>query len=116
VIRSIQHAGWLGVADCLTESRRTGRAFACSVLPVCILYTPPMSEPESKYVLTTDPRMPSKSNLWGTMVGRSHEDASARFKAKIQQFYSPSKMAHFARMKEDRARRLRENDFSVELS
>jgi hypothetical protein len=73
-------------------------------------------EPESLYVLTTDPRMPSKDNLWGTMVSRSPEDASARFKAKIQDWYAPSEMAHLVRMKEDRARRLRENDFSVELS
>lgn len=81
------------------------------------LYTRPMSEePERLYVLTTDARMPSKSNLWGTQAGRSPEDASARFKARIQQWYSPSEMAHLARMKEDRARRLRENDFGVELS
>ncbi len=70
--------------------------------------------PNSLYVLTTDPRMPSKSNLWGTQAGSSPEDASARFKARIQKWYSPIKGGHLTLMDEDRARRLRENDFSVE--
>jgi hypothetical protein len=68
----------------------------------------------SLYVLTTDPRMPSKSNLWGTQAGDSPEDASARFKVRIQTWHSPTKTGHLGRMDMDRARRLRENDFSVQ--
>lgn len=73
-------------------------------------------EPERLYVLKTDPRMPSRNNLWGTEAGRSPEDASARFKVRIHNWHSPVKTVHLGRLEEDRARRLRENDFSVELS
>jgi hypothetical protein len=79
-------------------------------------YTSLMSEPQSVYVLTTDARMPSKSNLWGTQVARSPKDASAQFKEKIQQFHSTDGLAHLRVMEKDRARRLREDDFSVELA
>jgi hypothetical protein len=58
--------------------------------------------------------MPSKSNLWGTQEGHRPEDASARFKAKIQRWPSSGGFAHLRRMDADRARRLREDDFSVE--
>jgi hypothetical protein len=74
-------------------------------------------QPERLYVLTTDPRMPSRNNLWGTEPGRSPEDASARFKARIQRWNSSSiKTGHLGRLEEDRARRLAEDDFSVDLS
>jgi len=76
-----------------------------------------MHEPNHLYVLATDPRMPSKGNLWGTQAGSSPEDASARFKARIQKWYSPIKGGqHLTLMDEDRARRLREDDFRVELA
>ena len=68
------------------------------------------------YVLTTDERMPSEGNLWGTMEGDSPEDASARFKVKIQGWYSGIATGHLGRMDDDRARRLAENDFGVELA
>lgn len=72
--------------------------------------------PEQLYVLTTDLRMPSKANLWGTQAGRSPEDASARFRAKITRYYSSRDTGHLSRMMDDRDRRLREDDFIVELS
>jgi hypothetical protein len=71
--------------------------------------------PERLYVLTTDPRMPSKGNLWGTQAGSSLEDATARFKARITGYYSSNDTGHLGRMMHDRDRRLREDDFTVEL-
>jgi hypothetical protein len=59
-------------------------------------------EPNHWYVLTTAPLMPSKSNLWGTQAGSSPEDASTRFKARIQKWYSPIKTGYLALMDEDR--------------
>lgn len=74
------------------------------------------SQPSEKlYVLVTDPRMPSKDNLWGTQPARSPEDASARFRVRIKNWHSSSKVAHLLRMEKDRERRLREDDFAVEL-
>jgi hypothetical protein len=72
--------------------------------------------PEQLYVLASDPRMPSKANLWGTQPGRSPEDASARLRAKITRYYSSRDTGHLSRMMDDRGRRLREDDFIVELS
>jgi hypothetical protein len=59
--------------------------------------------------------MPSKGNLWGTQAGRSPEDASARFKARITKYYSSKETGHLGRMMHDRDRRLQEDDFAVEL-
>ena len=72
--------------------------------------------PQKLYVLMTDPRMPSKLNLWGTEPARSPEEASARFKDRVTRFYTSSQTGHLRRMDEDRERRLRENDFSVALA
>ena len=74
------------------------------------------SHPSEKlYVLVTDPRMPSNDNLWATEPARSPEEASARFRARINNWHSYSKYAHELRMEVDRERRLREEDFAVEL-
>jgi len=69
----------------------------------------------NKYVLKTDERMPSKNNLWGIMAASSPEEARNLFQKKIRGWYAPSKFRHLHSMEEDRDRRLRENDFDVEL-
>lgn len=69
----------------------------------------------SLYVLVTDPRMPSKDNLWATQPGENPEEASAGFRGRIKNWHSSSKFAHERRMEADRERRLREDDFAVEL-
>lgn len=72
---------------------------------------------EQLYVLVTDPRMPSKGNLWGTQAASRPEEARTRFRDRIERWHSPSKtFHHLQHMEEDRARRLRENDFDVELA
>jgi hypothetical protein len=68
-----------------------------------------------KYVLKTDERMPSKSNLWGIEAGSSPEEAKSAFRRKIEGWHSSSKFHHLLSMEEDRKRRLREDDFDVEL-
>ena len=46
--------------------------------------------PQKLYVLTTDPRMPSKLNLWETLAAAGPDEASDRFKDKITRFCTPS--------------------------
>lgn len=70
------------------------------------------------YVLATDPRMPSKGNLW------AHRQVAALktpllvsrhgFKSGIHPLIKGGQ--HLTLMDEDRARRLREDDFRVELA
>ena len=72
---------------------------------------------EQLYVLVTDQRMPSKGNLWGTQAASGLEEARTRFRDRIERWHFPSKNSpHLHHMEEDRARRLRENDFDVELA
>jgi hypothetical protein len=72
---------------------------------------------EQLYVLVTDPRMPSKDNLWGTQAASSANDARIRFHDRIKLWHSSgSKDFHLQRMEADRTRRLDEADFDVELS
>jgi hypothetical protein len=71
---------------------------------------------EQLYVLKTDECMPSKTNLWGTQAASSPEKAKILFRAKVKGWYAPSNVSHLRFMEEDRARRLRENDFDVELA
>jgi len=70
------------------------------------------------YVLVTDPRMPSKANLWGTQEAHNSEEAQTLFRNKIERWYhSPDTTNHhFQLMDADRERRVRENDFAVELN
>jgi hypothetical protein len=72
---------------------------------------------EQLYVLASDPRMPSKDNLWGTEPASSPEEARNRFREHIKSWHnsSGSNNWYFRRMEEDRARRLRDDDFDVEL-
>ena len=72
---------------------------------------------EQLYVLKTDDRMPSKGNLWGTQAASSPEKATTLFREKLKGWHSPSsRLGHLQSMEEDRARRLREDDFDVELA
>jgi hypothetical protein len=72
---------------------------------------------EQLYVLKTDDRMPSKGNLWGTQAANSPEKAKTLFREKVKGWHSPSsRLGHLQSMEEDRARRLREDDFDVELA
>ena len=71
---------------------------------------------EQLYVLVSDPRMPSKSNLWATQAASSPEEARTKFHDRIKAWYSPnSKDLHLRLMEDDRLRRLNEDDFDVEL-
>ena len=68
-----------------------------------------------KYVLKTDERMPSTLNFWGLEAAKSPEEAKEQFRTRVKNWYAPSAaMAHLRRMEDDRARRLREDDFEVE--
>jgi len=75
-----------------------------------------ISQPEKLYVLVTDPRMPSKENLWGTKAARSSEEASERFREWVTGWRSNSTFAQAFRMEADRTRRIAEDDLAVELS
>lgn len=70
-----------------------------------------------KYVLRTDEPESSPRNLWGLRPAASLEDAKEIFRNHITNWHcsSSSKSIHLRRMQEDRARRLREDDFDVEL-
>lgn len=68
-----------------------------------------------KYVLKTDERMPSKNNLWGIEAASSPEEARSLFRKRVEGWHSSSKFQHLRSMEEDRKRRLREDDFDVEL-
>jgi hypothetical protein len=71
---------------------------------------------EQLYILASDPRMPSKDNLWAAEAASSSEEARARFRKRIKGWHvSAHGSYHFHRMEEDRARRVRDNDFDVEL-
>jgi hypothetical protein len=68
-----------------------------------------------KYVLTTDERMPSKNNFWGIEAANSPEEAKTNFRKRVEGWHSSSSFHHLRSMEEDRARRLQEDDFDVEL-
>jgi hypothetical protein len=71
---------------------------------------------DQKYVLVTDPKMPSRRNLWGIQVATSLENARARFKVRIENWHTSSgTSSHLRLMEEDRRRRLDKDDFDVEL-
>jgi hypothetical protein len=59
--------------------------------------------------------MPSKNNYWGIEPASSPEAARTIFRKKIEGSYSSTKFLHLQSREEDRKRRLREDDFEVEL-
>jgi hypothetical protein len=72
---------------------------------------------EQLYVLKTDERMPSTRNLWGTQAACSPEEAKTLFRQKVTGWYAPpTSLFHLQSMELDRARRLREDDFDIELA
>jgi len=70
---------------------------------------------QKKYILKTDPRCPSRDNLWGAEPAETAEEAKERFKTKIGNSHNSSDWSHFRKMDEDRKRRLAEDDFEVEI-
>lgn len=69
----------------------------------------------NKYVLKTDERMPSKNNFWGIEAATSPEGAREQFLRRIESSYCASANYWLQSREEDRKRRLREDDFDVEL-
>ena len=70
----------------------------------------------NKYVLRTDERMPSKNNFWGIEAASGPEEARSRFRKRIDKIEgSYPRSTYLGRREEDRERRLREDDFEVEL-
>jgi hypothetical protein len=69
----------------------------------------------NKYVLKTDERMPSKRNLWALEAAGTPEEARKRFRRRIESWHCSVEWRHLRAMADDRERRLREDDFEVEL-
>lgn len=68
-----------------------------------------------KYVLKTDEHMPGKNNFWGIEAANSPEEARDLFRKRIETAYSSSEQRFLRSREGDRERRLREDDFDVEL-
>jgi hypothetical protein len=69
----------------------------------------------NKYVLKTDERMPSKNNFWAIEAATSPEEARRQFRRRIETSYCASENHYLQSREEDRKRRLREDDFDIEV-
>jgi hypothetical protein len=73
-------------------------------------------EPERLYVLTTDPCMPSKSNLWGTQKVSVLKTRRLVSRKKFSSGIRRLKQVTSVAWRRTAHGRLRDNDFSVEPS